>query len=80
MSCVLGGHWGDSGVHLLATEGFFINTPANAFFAENIAAESALSFLHSLSSQIRASYTPPLCSFTGCTIEGPGMDWNVHLA
>ena len=48
MSYVLGGHWGDSGVHLLAAEGILIETPANAFLAEIIAAESALSFMHSL--------------------------------
>ena len=48
VSYVLSGHWGDSGVHLLAAEGIFIDTPANAFLAEMIAAESALSFMHSL--------------------------------
>ena len=47
-SYVPGGHWGDSGVHLLAAEGILIETPANAFLAEMIVAESALSFMYSL--------------------------------
>ena len=47
---VLGGHWGegDSDVHLLATEGIFINIRTTAFVAEMTAAESALSFAHTL--------------------------------
>ena len=50
VSYVLGGHCGDesSGVHLLAAEGILIDTPATAFLAELIAAESGLSFLHGL--------------------------------
>ena len=47
---VLGGHWGDDDgvVHLLATEGVFIESNATSFLAEMMAAESALSFMHSL--------------------------------
>ena len=50
MAYVLGGHWGegDQDVHLIATEGIFIDSRATAFFAEMTAAESALSFVHTL--------------------------------
>ena len=51
---VLGGHWGEENeaVHLLASEGVFINQWVSAFHAELTAAESALNFVRSLVSPV----------------------------
>ena len=47
---VLGGRWGvqDTDVHLIASEGIFLETNVTSFKAEMIAAESAVAFLKSL--------------------------------
>ena len=48
----LGGLWGDrdDDVHLIASEGIFLDSNVTSFKAEMVAAESAISFLHTLTS------------------------------
>ena len=51
LAYVLGGRWGDqdTDVHLIASEGIFLESNVTSFKAEMIAAESAVIFLNSLS-------------------------------
>jgi len=50
LAYALGGAWGDEDdvVHFISSEGIFLTSNASSFKAEMIAAESALTFLQSL--------------------------------